>query len=105
MNVRQAEKAACKAAEPVSEGLPGVAATENSEDVNVRAMVREMEQAMETSLGRKCLIQRANAGSGKMVTNFTTIEDLEGLVERLIRKFLDDNIYDLIPGVRDNWLC
>jgi ParB family chromosome partitioning protein len=86
LNVRQAEKAARRAPD-----TGGVVSTDTipvgeSEDVTLRAMIHDMEMAMESSLGRKVTIQRGNGGAGKVSIEFYEDKDLESLVERLIRK-------------------
>ena len=87
LNVRQAERAARAASrqEARARSGAGIEAVE-AVDVTVKAMLREMELAMESALGRKVTIQRNRSGRGRLVVEFYDDRDLEGLVERLKQK-------------------
>ncbi len=87
LSVRQTESAARKIAEhksgPDGEAKRGIG---GADDLSVKAMVREMEKALESSLGRKATIERSAKGKGSLVLEFYDDRDLESLVERLRQK-------------------
>ena len=84
LNVRQAERAARAASRQEARARSGAGIT--AVDVTVKAMLREMELAMESALGRKVTILRTRSGRGRLVVEFYDDRDLEGLVERLKQK-------------------
>lgn len=84
ISVRQAERAARAAAKPDGDGSgkpqrPVSADTDRA----ISLMVLEMERALESALGRKCLITLGKEGAGRIVMEFYSDRDLEALVERL----------------------
>lgn len=81
LSVRQAERAARSAAKPPKKAVGK--AQETDEDRTVRHMIGEMEQALETALGRKATIERNRRGSGRVALEFYSDRDLENLVGRL----------------------
>jgi ParB family chromosome partitioning protein len=84
ISVRQAEKAAKAASRKAS----GKAADNNdtADDPDSVHMLSEMARSIESSLGRKCIIQRGKKGSGRIQLEFYSDNDLRGLVEKLTRK-------------------
>ena len=84
LNVRQAEKAAKSAARTVkTPHPPGVIVTL---DPSIGLVLRDMELALETALGRKVSIIRKRGGRGRMTLDFYSDRDLETLVEKLRRQ-------------------
>jgi len=85
ISVRQAENAARAATKSKGNGedKSGTRKISAETDPAVSRMVLEMEKALETALGRRCVITRGNEGKGKMVIEFYSDRDLEALVQKL----------------------
>jgi ParB family chromosome partitioning protein len=82
ISVRQAERAARRVTK--GDGSAGrVAKAEEAVDPAEVQMVKEMERAVGSALGRKCVIERAAGGGGRLMLEFYGDRDLEALVERL----------------------
>lgn len=82
ISVRQAERAARRVTNK-GEGSAGrVAKAEEAVDPAEVQMVKEMERAVGSALGRKCVIERGD-GAGRLMLEFYGDRDLEVLVEKL----------------------
>ncbi len=84
MTVRKAEVAArAYQKKEKSDSGQSRGKVEVNDDKAVALMLRDIERVLESSLGRRCLVSRNNNGKGKLVIEFYSDRDLEGLVEKL----------------------
>jgi len=83
ISVRQAEKVARDASKPASETEKKSRRRADEDNSEQAAMLRVMAKAVETALGRKCVIERGRRGAGRLVLDFYDDRDLERLVEKL----------------------
>jgi ParB family chromosome partitioning protein len=79
LNVRRAEKAARTATRKDSAPVEGRAETTDP----APGVVRDMELALESTLGRKVKIERRKNGKGRVSIEFYSDSDLTALVEKL----------------------
>jgi ParB family transcriptional regulator, chromosome partitioning protein len=86
LNVRQVEKAARALGKGDTGKHKDKLTPESCPDTTDKAVIREMELALESLFGRKISIARNHDGKGKIVVDFYDDRDLERLVEKLLRK-------------------
>jgi ParB family chromosome partitioning protein len=82
LSVRQAEHAA-KAILTASEKPKVAEQAESPMDIDTERVLKEMEKALETALGRKCVIEHRKDGRGRIVLEYYDEKDLENLVQKL----------------------
>jgi len=82
LNVRRAERAARTAAKKGA--APDESRIETPDPA--RSVLRDMELALESALGRKVMIERRKDGKGKITLEFYSDSDLTALVEKLRAK-------------------
>jgi ParB family chromosome partitioning protein len=83
ISVRQAEEAARARSEKRDNGEKPKKSAKAQEDPDVADMLRRMERAIESRLGRKTHIDRGRRGRGRVSIEFVSDDDLRGLVETL----------------------
>jgi len=82
ISVRAAEIEAKMLADPDRKREVGRSEVKSEiEDKSIKLILSEMEKAVESALGRKCIIRRARSGKGTMLLDFYSDRDLESLVE------------------------
>jgi len=83
ISVRQAEEAARDVAEKRDNGEKPKKSVKATEDPDVADMLRRMERAIESRLGRKTRIDRGRRGRGRVAIEFSGDDDLQSLVKTL----------------------
>jgi ParB family chromosome partitioning protein len=86
LSVRQVERLAAKVAKRAAHPGGRTGRAVSRDDPTVKAMILDMERALESALDRKVAIERTVKGRGRIVMEFYDDRDLESLVERLRRK-------------------
>ena len=84
ISVRAAENEAKVLADPDKKrGVGRVDVISEIDDKSIKLILSEMEKAVESALGRKCIIRRSMSGKGTVLLDFYSDRDLESLVEKI----------------------